>query len=186
MIHKDQLLLHEEVLLLALRDEKGTIASGTMYQYALGGAILAELLLKDPALITVDPRSRRNTLHFDPIPTDAKMLLPIDIPAFESRQIWITYRIPNGATPGRYRGTITIRDSQGFCATVPVSIRVPAWDLAPSPMIHGLYYGRRMPPIKTVEEEEARQLKPRLVYVDDENGIVQVADSPPVEQKTAA
>jgi hypothetical protein len=39
------LFLHEEVMLLALRDEKGTIASGTMYQYAIGAAILAELLL---------------------------------------------------------------------------------------------------------------------------------------------
>jgi len=32
-------------MLLALRDEEGTIASGTMYQYAIGAAVLAELLL---------------------------------------------------------------------------------------------------------------------------------------------
>jgi len=40
------LYLHQEVLLLALRDEKGTIAA-SMYTYALGGAILAELMLRD-------------------------------------------------------------------------------------------------------------------------------------------
>jgi hypothetical protein len=40
-----QLYLHEEVMLLALKDEEGTIASGTSYQYALAGAVLAELLL---------------------------------------------------------------------------------------------------------------------------------------------
>ena len=40
------LFLHEEILLLALKDEKGTIAPGTLYQYALGGAVLAELLLR--------------------------------------------------------------------------------------------------------------------------------------------
>lgn len=40
------LFLHEEVMLLALRDREGTIASGTMYQYAVGGAVLAELLLQ--------------------------------------------------------------------------------------------------------------------------------------------
>jgi Golgi phosphoprotein 3 len=40
-----QLYLHEEVMLLALKDEAGTIASGTSYQYALAGAVLAELLL---------------------------------------------------------------------------------------------------------------------------------------------
>lgn len=39
------LCLHEEILLLALRDKKGTIAQGPMYQHAMAGAILAELLL---------------------------------------------------------------------------------------------------------------------------------------------
>ncbi len=39
------LLLHEEVLLLALSDEKGTIKGATWYQQMIGGAVLAELLL---------------------------------------------------------------------------------------------------------------------------------------------
>ncbi len=39
---------------------------------------------------------------------------------------------------------------------------------------------------RTVEEEEARRLKPRLVYVDEANAIVQVTDSPPVGEKAAA
>jgi Golgi phosphoprotein 3 len=43
---QNTLFLHEEILLLALRDEEGTIASGTMYQYAIGAALLAELLLR--------------------------------------------------------------------------------------------------------------------------------------------
>ena len=42
---QNTLFLHEEILLLALRDEEGTIASGTLYQYAIGAALLAELLL---------------------------------------------------------------------------------------------------------------------------------------------
>ena len=45
MTIQNTLFLHEEIMLLALRDEEGTIASGTMYQYAIGAAILAELLL---------------------------------------------------------------------------------------------------------------------------------------------
>lgn len=44
MTDESQLLLHEEVLLLALRDQKGTIGA-TWFQQALGGAIAAELLL---------------------------------------------------------------------------------------------------------------------------------------------
>jgi len=39
------LYLHEEILLLALKDEKGTVEGGVMLEQALGGAILAELLL---------------------------------------------------------------------------------------------------------------------------------------------
>jgi hypothetical protein len=44
MIEPNGLYLHEEILLLALRDQEGTVAQGN-YPYALGGAILAELLL---------------------------------------------------------------------------------------------------------------------------------------------
>ena len=43
MTNQSSLYLHEEVMLLALRDEEGTVASGTMYQYAIGAAILAEM-----------------------------------------------------------------------------------------------------------------------------------------------
>jgi len=39
------LKLHEEILLLSLRDKKGTFASTERLGFALGGAILAELLL---------------------------------------------------------------------------------------------------------------------------------------------
>ena len=39
------LYLHEELLLLVMRDDEGTVASGTMYSFAIGGAVLAELLL---------------------------------------------------------------------------------------------------------------------------------------------
>lgn len=43
---KPELPLHEEILMLALRDEKGTVESRAgMYQYAIGGALLSELLL---------------------------------------------------------------------------------------------------------------------------------------------
>jgi hypothetical protein len=44
---RDQLFLHEEILLLALRDQEGTTEPGSTYEYALGGAILAELLLNE-------------------------------------------------------------------------------------------------------------------------------------------
>lgn len=42
-----KLRLHEEILLLALKDEEGTTYSGTSWPYAAGGAVLAELLFED-------------------------------------------------------------------------------------------------------------------------------------------
>jgi hypothetical protein len=39
------LFLHHEIMLLGLRPKRGTIARGTEYPYAIGGAVLAELLL---------------------------------------------------------------------------------------------------------------------------------------------
>lgn len=53
----DDLFLYEEIMLLALKDEEGTIASGTIYNYAVGGAIIAELLLKKR--IAVDQSKRK-------------------------------------------------------------------------------------------------------------------------------
>jgi hypothetical protein len=47
MVTRDRLFLHEEILLLALRDAKGTVVSGTTYTFGMGGAILAELLLEE-------------------------------------------------------------------------------------------------------------------------------------------
>ena len=55
------LYLHEEILLLALKDQKGTIeSSATMYQYAVGGAVLAELLLQKR--IKIDESSKKKLI----------------------------------------------------------------------------------------------------------------------------
>lgn len=63
----DPLYLHEEILLLALRDQKGTVASGTNYRYAIGGAVLAELLLT--GRVAVDAEKKKKFLRLvDPKP----------------------------------------------------------------------------------------------------------------------
>jgi hypothetical protein len=64
---KHGLFLHEEITLLALRDRKGTIAYGTNYSYAVGGAALAELLLRKRAV--VDQEKKKKFLRLvDPKP----------------------------------------------------------------------------------------------------------------------
>ncbi len=51
------LYLHEEIMLLALRDEQGTVEYGTNYVYAMCGGILAELLLA--GRITVEDNRKK-------------------------------------------------------------------------------------------------------------------------------
>ena len=58
MSYRGELHLHEQLMLLALRDEKGTLESkATMYAYALGGAMLAELGLKGKIRISDDKKA---------------------------------------------------------------------------------------------------------------------------------
>lgn len=62
MNQQTELSLPEEILLLALKDKKGTVASSaTMYQHAVGGAILAELLLLKR--IEIDESSKKKLVE---------------------------------------------------------------------------------------------------------------------------
>ena len=66
------LRLYEEVMLLALRNDKGTIAGGVMYQQAAGGALLAELIIENRMRAVSEGRTTyavvdRSTPFGDPI-----------------------------------------------------------------------------------------------------------------------
>ena len=66
------LRLYEDVMLLALRNDKGTIAGGVMYQQAVGGALLAELIIEGRLRTVTEGRStyavvERSTPLGDPI-----------------------------------------------------------------------------------------------------------------------
>lgn len=60
MKNKSKLTLPEEITLLMLRDDAGTVPAGTHSTYALGGAILAELLLQER--VTVEKTGFSNKL----------------------------------------------------------------------------------------------------------------------------
>lgn len=72
MARRSELRIYEEILLLALRDEEGTIAPGTQYHFALGGAVLAELLLLQR--ITVEEGRRQLVSVADTRPTGDPLL----------------------------------------------------------------------------------------------------------------
>lgn len=60
MTDPNSLSLPEELMLLALHDEDGTIKMGTFYLYAIGGAVLAELLMRDRLRLD---SSKKKTVH---------------------------------------------------------------------------------------------------------------------------
>jgi hypothetical protein len=53
-----ELYLHEEVLLLALRDEQGTIATGSHYAHAIAGALVAELIVRQRIALSGTKKKR--------------------------------------------------------------------------------------------------------------------------------
>jgi Golgi phosphoprotein 3 len=55
---RNKLFLHEEITLLALRDKKGTLQIGETYDYAIGGAVLAELLLNERLVVEETRRKK--------------------------------------------------------------------------------------------------------------------------------
>lgn len=67
MGQSEGLFLHEEVMLLALKDEEGTIGSA-MYNYAIGGAVLAELLLNKRISIEKSKKKKFvNVINTEPL-----------------------------------------------------------------------------------------------------------------------
>lgn len=60
MMKDDKLYLHEEILLLALNDEKGTIHFGASFAQAAGGALLADLLLAER--LTIEEKTKKKPL----------------------------------------------------------------------------------------------------------------------------
>ena len=64
MATQKDLYLHEEIMLLTLCDEEGTIASGTMYQYAIGAAVLAIQVMQAAVMVAcIMPTIMTTTIH---------------------------------------------------------------------------------------------------------------------------
>jgi len=61
MAMQSTLFLHHEVMLLALHETQGTVLRGIKYQYAVAGAVLAELLLNKR--ITLNPSGKKQIVE---------------------------------------------------------------------------------------------------------------------------
>jgi len=122
--------------------------------------LVPELLLKDDRLVRVDVEKQENYLRSTAPdgresyhlcsgpdsadlegvrPQDATTLQPVDLVAGESREFWVTIRVPDDAAPGLYRGAITFASPAGS-ATLPLALTVHPFALEPSRLIYSIYY----------------------------------------------
>jgi len=111
----------------------------------------AELLLHDDSIVDVDYGKRDNRLNFEYIPRDAATLQPVNVPAFESRQFWLTVHVPDETPPGDYVGSLRIRCGDSPDSEIPVRLRVHPFELAEPRLEYSVYYPKR---VKGDTEEE--------------------------------
>ena len=133
------------------------------YTKAEGKVLVPELLLNDNGLVAVDLNRRTNAIKvIDPVTAvasrmditapneqfrrvhwsqikDAPVLRPVDIPAGQCQQFWITVRVPDDASPATYLGTITLSADDAPAVTLPLRLVVHPFELSP-PLTRNLIF----------------------------------------------
>ncbi len=107
-----------------------------------GYVLTPELLLKDDAFVATDPEAKVNIFRDPEAPRDADQLQPLAIPADSSRTFWITVHVPADAPAGRFTSELTVT-GEALELSVPLSVRVPEWDLPPPSLQYSFYYRGR-------------------------------------------
>ncbi|MNI32621.1 hypothetical protein D3C73_865410 [compost metagenome] len=112
---------------------------------------MPELLLKDENLVQVDHNRKGNSLrvdypagsqyvdissnpvvkfdHFAEPVEDSPTLLPIALRQGESKQMWVTVKVPAGTPAGFYSGTIVITADGAPAGSLTLDIRVLPFEL---------------------------------------------------------
>jgi hypothetical protein len=128
--------------------------------------LVPELLLKDDALVRVDTEGQANYLRstaedgtetyllcsgedstdLDGVrPVDSAALRPFDVPAGESRELWLTLRVPDDAAPGVYGGALRLTSAEGT-ASLGMRLTVHPFALEASRLIYSIYYRGTLSP----------------------------------------
>jgi hypothetical protein len=129
--------------------------------------LVPELLLKDWYLVRVDPETQDDYLKVTvsgteryqkisengqthALPTeipiaqlavqDANELSNFEIAAGGNQQIWITVHVPEHTPAGTYRGALNVSRGNALSYSIPLSLRVWPFQLAPAGLEYGIYY----------------------------------------------
>lgn len=101
------------------------------------GVWVNELLLKDDSMISSDHAAGRNTVHRI---NDTVELQPVKIDKFESRQFWLTVKVPADQVPGLYEGTVSVISNGAEVAKVPLQVQVLPLTMEKGKFTYTMYY----------------------------------------------
>ncbi len=76
--------------------------------------------------------------------SDADTLQPVEIPAGQNRQFWITVKIPADMTAGLYATQISLDSPSGHIATLDLEVEVLSFALPAYPLTDNVYYDGHM------------------------------------------
>jgi hypothetical protein len=130
--------------------------------------LVPELMLNDDSLVKVDTQKKENYLKLsfpdggkyiwisDPNESpesikksqsvkdfpvkDSPTLLPVDIPANENKQFWITVKVPESAAPGTYTGKIRLASADGDKSELTLNLKVLPFKLPKPYYDSSIYY----------------------------------------------
>ncbi|HAH87898.1 MAG TPA: hypothetical protein DCL60_11085 [Armatimonadetes bacterium] len=136
--------------------------------------LVPELMLNDDSLVKVDTEKKENYLKLgfpdgekyvwisDPNETSASIkksqsvkdfpvkdsptLLPVDIPANENKQFWITVKVPESAAPGTYTGKIRLASAEGDKSELTLNLNVLPFKLPKPYYDSSIYYRGTLDP----------------------------------------
>src|SRR5512142_1239137 len=136
----------QSVLLAAAKNEfeafqvvvtgPATGVSATASELAGPGKLPAPKLFREALMTLQNPSSADGATgrfpdalvpDVDDVVGQKRNAFPFDVPAGESRAIWVDYHVPADAPAGAYQGTVTVHTAQG---DTPVAVQLTVWDFA--------------------------------------------------------
>ncbi|NUQ00686.1 MAG: hypothetical protein HUU35_12615, partial [Armatimonadetes bacterium] len=134
--------------------------AGRNISYSPQRELVAELLVKDPALVRVDLAAKENYLRSTAAeggttylpcsrpdssmlaavrPVDTKELQPVEVAAGAAREFWLTLQVPLGTPAGDYRGELVLTHADGR-EVLPLTVKVHSLVLPAPRLTYSIYY----------------------------------------------
>ena len=167
-----------------------------------------ELLLRDDDLVRVDHENRENFVRLtfpdgrrewlwisspettpeeqdvsvEAMPIrDAPTLKPVAIPRYEARQFWVTMKVPDDLSAGRYRGAIELRSVGRLLETLELELEVLPFDLEPNRLESSIYFHWGMDfDLEGQGTVQHRKRTPAQLRAELENLLAHGVDNPTV------